>query len=515
MSDESLKVNDSISGEVSVASPKGDIPIRDEDRIPLKEKIVYGAMDIYGGGQASLLSLLLLYFFTSIVGVNPAVAATAMLIAKIWDAIIDPTLGIISDNTRTKLGRRRPFIIVGGALIIPAMLMLFAPIQDFSQTAKGVWICVAYLIYCTVSSLSQVSYNSMSSDISEDYRERNKANFIKLLFDLASAGLCFLIPTFLKSALVDGAISYTAFYLILCVGFGGLFSLPLVFGAFVVKERAPYDIEHREKFNLKDYFSTIKIRSFSLHLAMYVCAYIAMDIISAVALYYCENILSGMTLFGMDLGNNSIFIIGPFMVCAAIAVPLAYYNMRHHSKQFAYRFTIPGFIITAIIMVCVQSDWSPWIVVINMACMGFFFGGSQVMPWLIFPDTVDIVELKKGSRPSGTMGAVMTFCRTITTAFATASIGWVLAGANYIEHTADELVVQPASVAPALRIFIGVVVCILFVAAFFISLKYKVTDKKLQRVRYFNDKLREGQLDSLTIAEQVEREDLIKELCGK
>ncbi len=492
-----------------------EAPVKPEDKIPFKEKLAYGAMDIFGGGQGSLLSLLLTYFFTSIVGVPAEFAGTAILIAKIWDAIIDPTFGIITDNTRTKLGRRRPYIIVGGALIIPAMLFLFAPIQGFNDTIKSVWICVAYLVYCSVSSLSQVPFNSMSSDISADYRERNKANLIKLLFDLASAGLCFLLPNFLLSALKSGTIDYTTFYLVLCLVFGGVFSLPLVFGACVVKERAPYDLEHKEKLNIKEYFGTIKVKSFYLHLIMYVCAYIAMDVISAVALYYCENILAGMEIFGLDMGNNSIVVIGPFMVCAALAVPLAYYNMRKRSKQFAYRFTIPGFILAVIVMVCVQPDWSPWIVIIDMVVMGFFFGGSQVMPWLIFPDTVDVVELKKGDRPSGSMGAVMTFCRTITTAVATSSVAWVIAAGGYIEHEATEIVQQPASVATALRIFIGVMVGVLFIVAFISSMCYRVTDKKLQRIRYFNDKNRAGENDTLTIAEQVEKEMLITELCGK
>lgn len=499
----------------STAITPVEAPVRPEDKIPFKEKLAYGAMDIFGGGQGSMLSLLLMYFFTSVVGVDPGFAGTAVLIAKIWDAIIDPTFGIITDNTRTKLGRRRPYIIAGGALIIPAMLFLFAPIQGFGEVAKSVWVCIAYLVYCSVSSLSQVPFNSMSSDISPDHRERNKANLIKLLFDLGSAGLCFLLPNLLLSALKNGSIDYTTFYLTLCLGFGGLFSLPLVFGACVVKERSPYDVDHREKLNIKEYFGTIKVKSFYLHLIMYVCAYIAMDVISAVALYYCENILAGMEIFGLDMGNNSIVVIGPFMVCAALAVPLAYHNMRKRSKQFAYRFTIPGFIATVIVMVSVQPDWSPWIVIADMVLMGFFFGGSQVMPWLIFPDTVDVVELKKGDRPSGSMGAVMTFCRTITTAVASASVGWVLAGANYIEHTADQIVTQPDSVATALRIFIGVMVGVLFVTAFIASCSYKVTDKKLSRIRYFNDKARAGELDTLNLAEQVERDMLITELCGK
>jgi hypothetical protein len=70
-------------------------------------------------------------------------------------------------------------------------------------------------------------------------------------------------------------------------------------------------------------------------------------------------------------------------------------------------------------------------------------------------------------------------------------------------------------VATALRIFIGVAVGLLFVCAFVASCSYKVTDKKLARIRYFNDKARAGENNTLTIAEQVEKDMLITELCGK
>lgn len=486
------------------------LPIRAEDRIPRREKIIYGAADFFGGGQSAMLSLLLMYFFTDIIGVKPVFAGAAILIAKVWDAIIDPTLGIITDNTRTKLGRRRPYMIIGGALIIPAMAFLYAPVGGFSEVAKSIWVCFAYLFYCTISSLSQVPFNSMSSDISGDYRERNSANTYKLIVDLISAGLCFLVPSLLLDSVKNGSLPYLTFYFILVFGFGILFSAPLVLGGLFVKERAYYDVDYRAQFNMKEYFSTIKVKSFSWLLVMYVAAFICADVVSAVSMYYTMNILKGVTLFGGSIGT--LYVIGPIMVCAGAIVPLAYFLMRKKSKQFAYRVGIPAYILGGIMLSCFQPNWPGWLVPFFAAIAGLGFGGTQVMPWLIFPDTVDVAEFALGKRPSGSMGGVMTFCRTVTTAFATAMVGFVLGGANYMASTAGQLVNQSPETLLAIRLLLGVSVTVLLSLGFFASLKYKVTNKKLERIRFFVEKRREDGIESLTAEERTEYDGLIKEL---
>jgi len=107
----------------------------------------------------------------------------------------------------------------------------------------------------------------------------------------------------------------------------------------------------------------------------------------------------------------------------------------------------------------------------------------------------------------------MTFCRTITTAFATAMVGFVLGGANYMESTAGVLVKQSAETLLAIRLLLGISVTVLLSVGFFASVKYKVTDKKLSRIRYFIEKRREAGLESFTEEEMAEYNKLQKELC--
>ena len=72
------------------------------------ERGFFAFADLYGGGGQALIGVLYLFFLTNVIGLRPALAGIVTLIAEIWDAISDPLMGVIGDNTRTKMGRRRP-----------------------------------------------------------------------------------------------------------------------------------------------------------------------------------------------------------------------------------------------------------------------------------------------------------------------------------------------------------------------------------------------------------------------
>lgn len=491
------------------------------EKIPRSEQIIYGAADLFGGGQAAMLSVILLAFFTDIVGIGASIAGTIITLSKLWDAISDPSMGIISDNTRLKLGRRKPYMILGGILIPFGLAMLFAPIQSWGNTPKVIWMVFAYIIYCTISTVSQVPYTSMSSDISPDYRERNSANTWKLIFDIIASALFYLIPTILWG-MVDkpnsqGSMPYTSFYLIIVLGIGLVFALPLIIAGFTVKERVQPLAGERARFNFKTFFEGLKVKSYIWHIIMYVCAFLTMDMVSAITIYYTNYIagaLNGVVVFAFlgDLGKmGSIWVIAPMMVCAGIGILISYRIKSKHSKQMAYRAGLPLYILGAILLACYQQSWNaPWLVPIFSAIAGFGFAGAQSMPWLIFPDTVDVAELKLGYRPTANMSGMMTFARKVSTAFGVGMVGWVLGWAGY-DGLSDT---QPDSAILAIRLLLALSVLILLTIAFIISLKYKVTNAKLDKIRYFNDKIKKNpDKSTLTDTELEEYERLKKELC--
>ncbi|MCL2629903.1 MAG: MFS transporter [Firmicutes bacterium] len=496
-------------------------PVKPEDKVPFSEKLWYGIGDLYGGGNATMIALILLIFFTDVVGLLPFLAGLVIMVAKFADAFSDPFVGVISDNIRGKFadkyGRRKPFMFIGGLIIIPSLLMIFAPIHQVTdnQAVKTIYMLVAYVIYCIVTTVAQVPYTAMANEISLDYRERDSANFYKLIFNMVAAAVCYLVPSLLYEAYQDGKIGFYTFYIVISVGIGALFTIPLCIAALVVKERVPYSKE-KTKFDIKKWFKSFKIKSFKYHIFMYIAGFLCMDIVSALALYYSGIILVGQTIsiFGNSIELQSTFIIAPMMVVAGISILFYLKVIKTRPKQFGYRLGLPLYIIGGIGIAIWQPGWNPFLPTIFAMIMGVGLGGAQMMPWLIFPDVIDAAELRLGYRPTGSFSSMMTLARKLATAFALQLVGIVLSIAGYREAQQGQSMVadQPASVILAIRVMFGASITVLISWAIYSSLKYKVTNHKLLRLRYFTELQREGRIKELTREEREERVLLMKEL---
>jgi Na+/melibiose symporter-like transporter len=241
---------------------------------------------------------------------------------------------------------------------------------------------------------------------------------------------------------------------------------------------------------------------------MYITAFLCVDIVSALALYYVNDVLRGVTVFGRPIG--SVYVVAPMMIAAAAAVPVCYRLMKKKSKQFAYRVGLPLYALGVVLLAAFDVSSNGVFVPIFALAAGLGLGGAQMTPWLIFPDTVDVAELKLGYRPTGAFSGAMTFARTLSTAVAIQIVGLVLDFSGY-KSSADP-VIHPPSALLAIRLMLGISVVVLLSLAFLSSVKYKVTDKKLARVRYFNEKRRNGG-EPLTDGEKAEMKELLDELA--
>ena len=497
------------------------------DYVPVKEKLAYGCGAFMDGGGVALMSCVMLKYMEYGLGIPIATASTLMMISKIWDAITDPLMGFISDNTRGRYGRRKPYMFVGGILLLVGIFLLFLPVTEWGIIAADnipglvAWILIMYLLWNTFSTITMVPYCSMASDISPSFRERNNANTVKLVFNAAASGLAYVLPLLFIEALIsdDGYMfvphmSHTDFWLAICLIFGVLFGGGLIVAGLFVKERikisAPKEKFEFKKF-LKNYAEPYKNRSYRWHIVMYVSAFMCMDMISALAVYYATDVWAGQKVFGsMDM--SSLFIIAPLMVAAFLVFPLARYVMDKKSKQFAFRMGLPCYIAAGIMLAVMDPSWTPsWVVPAVALVMGFGFGGAQMMPWIIFPDTVDIAQMATGDRPTGTYSGMMTLVRKIAGALGVGIVGWILGAAGYVERRtpgdqSDEALL-------AIKLVMGLAIVVLISIALFASFRYKINNRKLSRVRYFIEARKAGTV--LTEEEEAERTALVHELYGK
>lgn len=557
--------------------------IPENERVPLKEKIFYGMGALMDGGGVALMSCVMLNYMTDHLKIYAASASTVMMISKIWDAITDPVMGHITDNTRSKYGRRKPYMFVGGFLLIIALLLLFAPIREWgitSQAGMVAYVLIFYMIWNTCSTITQVPYTSMASDISPSFEERNRANTVKLVFSAVAAGLAYVVPLLLLGQLNEGKMSSYVFWIIMVAVFGTLFGGGLICTGLFTKERIT-ETGPKKKFDIKEflkgYIKPFKNKSYRWHIIMYVSAFTCMDMLSALAAYYATHVWKGVVLdLGfMQMQFGSMFIVAPLMVAAVCAFPLVRVLIDKKGKAFAFRVGLPFYIIGGILLAVLDPQWCPPIIIpIVSFIMGLGFGGAQMVPWMVFPDTLDVVELATGERPTGNYSGIMTLVRKVSGALGVGVIGWVLSGVGYDQYinvfkayqdinkvngtssafdaitslqigdairnhavaisehltqmnsadpstktmTAAEVTAAADNVAKVLltiRLLMGIAIAILISVALFASFQYKVTSKKLKRVKYYLDHMHNGTLDELTDEERAEMEKLQTELCFK
>lgn len=499
-------------------------PIAEADRVPLKEKLAYGIGGLMDGGGVSMMSCVMIAFMEHN-GIALGLATTIFMLAKLWDAITDPFMGFISDNTRGKWGRRKPYMFWGGISLLLCIFLVFLPVREWGMSVGGftAYIIIMYLLWNTCSTVTQVPYCSMASDITPSFRERNRANTVKLVFTAIASGLGYVLPLLFIEALKTNKANWlfmpkidgVQFWLLMSIIFGVLFGGGLIICGLFVKERINPKTPKRH-FNFKQFVNSYAVpyknRSYRWHIAMYVSAFACMDMISALAVYYATDVWKGYKLFGMDM--SSLFIIAPLMVAAVVMFPLARVMMDKKSKQFAFRMGLPFYIGGGIMLAIMDPSWAPPILVPIVALiMGLGFGGAQMMPWIIFPDTVDVAEMATGQRPTGTYSGMMTLARKVGGALAVGFVGWVIDPFYLPKDQLGPDDMQPQEALLAIRLVLGITVAVLITVALISSFKYKVNSQKLTRIRYFIEARKSGK--TLTDEESVEREALVSELYGK
>ena len=443
-----------------------------ELRMP--ELLLFASADIFGGGGQSILSVLYLVFLTNVLAIHPAWAGAVIMIAKGWDAISDPLMGAISDNTRSRFGRRRPYLVLGGLLLIFSMALLWLPVRFESHTARVIYMTCTYLLYCTVSTIISVPYSSMSTEITNDFSLRNRVNMVRLVFSLIATAVCTLVPTMLFSSLTGGSLSITSFYVFIVFGFGIVFAIPNVLAGILVKERVAYDMK-RSAFSWGTLWVPLKVRAFRKLLGLYLAQSITLDIVSAVIIYYGLYVVPGV---------SSTVFLGTFLGMQLLMFPILIKLVDKAPKPMIYRFGLPLSILGAAGIALFPGGGQPVLLYAIAGLTALGFAGAQTMSWIIFPDVVDIGELSLKQRITGSFSGAMTFVRKASSAIAIFLVGALLGVAGFARPTEGlPLPVQPEATLLAIRLIILLAFVLLMGGAWLIARRFSISPALSRRVK--------------------------------
>jgi len=147
----------------------------DSTRLSVKEKLGYGLGDTASHFVWDMVGFWILIFYTDTFGISAAAAGTIMFIARLWDMVSDPLMGVISDRTRTKWGKFRPYIL-WAALPYSVLAVLAFSTPDLGQTGKVIYAAVTYLLLMTAYTAINLPYSSLGAVMTSDSIERTSLN---------------------------------------------------------------------------------------------------------------------------------------------------------------------------------------------------------------------------------------------------------------------------------------------------------------------------------------------------
>lgn len=426
-------------------------------------KVGYGVGDMYAGGAFLLVGLLFLNFLTDVAGLTPALAGVVFLVGKIWDAISDPLMGLISDKTRSKHGRRRIYFLIGIIPIFFTFSMLWYTVNSQNQTVLFIYYVLAYILFNTVFTMVMVPYNALLPNMVKDYKERTSFNTVRLTCSAVSAILSGVLPMMI----VNNFESTQTGYLIMGFAFGLLYALPWIMVFMKTWELPVETMPERTKFSdlLKEFLQAFKNKSFRQHSSFFVSGQTAVDFLTTLFIYYLTYVLDRKAEFSAVLGVLLIVQLFSMSLHGAIS--------KRYGKTVPLRIGLGVWLIGLLITLFITKD-SPWYMVYFVAALsGVGSSASTFVPWSILPEISDIDELITGKRREGIYAGMSTLIRKIAQAVSVAVIGLVLEEIGYIANVA-----QTPEVVLGIRLLFFVGPVIFMIIAFIMSSRYKMTEHK-------------------------------------
>jgi len=389
------------------------------EKLSLRTKIGFGLGDIYGGGSGIVISFYYLYFLTDVMRINPALAGTAFLVSKVYDAVTDPFEGILTDRTRTPMGRRRPYLLGGILLVFLSFFLMWYPAALESEGARFAYVLATYLFFSTVVSIVMTAYNALASELTLDYHERTSVSSIRIFFSSFSSILAAVLPLEIVKLAPDVHTGYTWMGL----SFGVFYALPFLATFFATRERPEFQKELPPLDLRKSFIDPFRVRTFTCVLLMYLLAFVAMDAVSSIVIYFMK--------YYLGRGGEANYVSGTLLVAQVASLPFYVWLSRRTSKKTGY---LTGAAIWMATMTCsflITPAALTWFVYAFAAMVGVGTGGIVVMIYAMFPDIPDVDELRTGERREGVYSAIITFSRKLSSALALFLVSNMLGAAGY------------------------------------------------------------------------------------
>jgi len=412
------------------------------EKLATRTKWIYGSGDLGFSLTNTILSVYFALFLTDVVGVKPSIAAIAIFVGSTWDYINDPIVGYISDRTRSRWGRRRPFLLFGALPFAATFLLLWWKPPFVSPVALGIYYSVVFALYDTAATFVYMPYFALTPELTSDYDERTGLTSTRMFFSILGSLIAFTLPLWV----VNGFHPEHANRVLLMGGmFGFLSALPL-FLVFLNTRERPEFMNKEQTLGMRE---SIKItwqnRPFVFGLIMFMFNGVTMSIIQVILLYYVKYVVNREA--------QSDIIMATIFVVAMLVLPFWVWVSQRLNKRWAYISGVSFLAVILIILATLTPATSLVFIMVLCVLAGIGVSAMHVMPWAILPDAIEYGEWKTGERQEGMFYSLITLAQKIATSIAVPAALLVLQATGYVPNSAT----QPASAISGIRLVAGLI----------------------------------------------------------
>ncbi len=385
-----------------------------DSKLSLKEKIGYSLGDTASHFVWDMVGFWILIFYTDTFGISAAAAGTIMLIARLWDMLSDPIMGIIADRTNTRWGKFRPYIL-WMALPYSVLAVLTFTTPDLGPTGKVIYAGVTYMLLMSVFTAINLPYSSLGAVMTSDSYERAGLNSYRFIF--AFVGQFIVSGTALTLALYFGGGDNAKGYQYTLI----LFSI-ISFALFMItfkttKERVQPPKEQKE--NLKEDFKNLfKNRPWVILFIVGIISFIMFAMQNLSIAYY----------FKYYIGNEENVQL--FNVIGTVALIVAIPFSKPLAKKFGKRNVfLASSLLSGFFFICLYLPDADNIISIYTFNILAKMAYAPAVPllWTMLADTADYSEWKTGRRSTGLVFSAATFAQKAGWGIGGALAGWMLA----------------------------------------------------------------------------------------
>lgn len=402
-------------------------------RLPFWLKALYGSGDWGIASIGMMRSIFYAIYLTDVVGIEPRLASLGALVGIVWDAINDPIIGILSDRVKSKLGRRRPFLLWFAFPFGLSFVMLWSAPNWESQVGLLIYVTLAFMLSDTLTTLVTVPFLSLTPELTQDYDERTSLSSFRTVFQLLSAMTVVIAAPMIVDAVIVGGGTQQQGFMTAGAIFGMIGSLPLFLIGLFVREKFAATREEQEILSFRE---SLRLAwenvPFRYAVGIYMFNWSAVDMIAITfpffLLYWVAqgDLLVSVNFLGLNLALESAFF-GVMMFVCVLCVPFWLRFAKRFNKIKAYIFGMTAWILIEILIFTIQPGEVGYLLFLA-ALAGIGVSAAYILPDSILPDVIEWDELRTCRRQEGIYYGIRTLTRKLTGAlviFVTLQIlGW-------------------------------------------------------------------------------------------